>query len=81
MKKQISERAVFLRLNRKLAKQNIVLKKCRPSNQFYGQLGDYYAIDLNTNTITTHHVDLEQWARDKGALKPFEEIQSDKEVK
>lgn len=75
MKAKISERALVARIRRKLAKDGEALKSCRMDSRWYSDLGDWYVVDLNTNSIIAQHCDLERLGREVGALKPFEELE------
>lgn len=70
----ISERAVLARINRKLKPDNKQLKKCKADSQGYGELGDYYEVDLNLNAVTATHVDLQQRGTEMKVLADFEQI-------
>ncbi len=70
----VSERAILARINRKLAKSEQVVKKCRTDSRWYGECGNYYAIDLRTNCIQAKHIDLEDWAKELDVIEPFEEV-------
>jgi hypothetical protein len=70
----VSERAILARINRKLAKDQEVLRKCRRDNRSYHQLGDYYRIDVRCNGVVEMDVPLETIAKDLEVLKPWEEI-------
>lgn len=73
MQKTVSERALMARINRKLDEDGEKLKKARQSEQ--AELGNYYVVSENQNTVTAHGIDdLEAWARDLGVLKPFETL-------
>lgn len=70
----ITTRAVFQRLNRALAKDLRVLKKCRESSRWHRDLGDYYIIDADRNSIVDTHVDLEKLAKQMKLIQPFEKV-------
>jgi len=72
MKSQVSERAVLARINRKLKKDDIIVKKCRESSRAYLDLGDYYSVDFYHNRIIDMHIDLAQLAKDASVLAPWE---------
>lgn len=72
----ISERALLARINRKLKQDNEQLRKCKVDSRGYGELGDYYAIDLNRNTVTATHVDLSKWGKEMKVLADFEVLES-----
>ncbi|CRI63748.1 conserved hypothetical protein [Thiocapsa sp. KS1] len=75
-KKPVSERALFARLSRRLAKDGDILKKCRFDSRWYGDFGNYYIVD-SRNAISATHVDLEGWAREMGVLQPWERLEDD----
>jgi hypothetical protein len=69
----VTERALFQRINRKLAHENEQLKTCR-GGQWENELGRYYVVDLNRNSITASDVDPEALGRELGVLARWEEI-------
>lgn len=76
-KKPVSARALLARINRRLAKDGQQMKTCPERSQWHNELGSYYIVDLDTNTIQTRGViDLEEWTRQymDGVLKPFETL-------
>ncbi|WP_299591711.1 hypothetical protein [uncultured Microbulbifer sp.] len=74
MKVQVSERALLRRINRRLEDKLEEVCKCAESSQWHSDLGDYYCVDQNLNTVIAQHIDLEAWGRELGALKPHEEM-------
>ena len=72
-KVQITERALVQRLNRKLAKENELLRAGRGERD----LGRYFVVDTRRNLIVRKDVDLESLARDIGAIAPWEELGSE----
>lgn len=75
-KVKVSERALAARINRKLKPDMEALRKCR-SEKWVKDLGYYYTIDLGKNCILDRHIQLENFGRELGALKPFEELEWD----
>jgi len=73
-KVSVSERALLGRINRRLAKDEEVLKKCRPDSRWYHDLGAYYGVGVRTNSICYQHIDLEEFGRELGVLRPFEAL-------
>lgn len=67
----VSEKALISRINRRLAHGGTVLKKTR-GQRWRSSVGDFYEID--GNTIVSTHVDLEDWARELGVLRPSERL-------
>ena len=47
----VSEKAIFGRINRVLAKKSLVLKKTRLRSLSLGTLGRYYILDTRTNMV------------------------------
>jgi hypothetical protein len=72
-KVKVSERAVFLRVQRKLKANGEMIKKCRPTSKWYNDLGEYYIID-ERNFIARKNVDLEECAKQYGCIAKHEEI-------
>jgi hypothetical protein len=70
----VTMRAILQRLNRRLAHDNQVLKAAR--GRYDSALGPYYAVSLQTNTITAQHVDPVAWAQEFGLLQPWETVES-----
>lgn len=67
MHQQISERALFARVNRVLAIENQQLHACRHDSRFFSTLGRYYVTDVHSNTIICHGIyDLNSLAEDVG---------------
>jgi hypothetical protein len=72
----VSLRAVIQRLNRKLAADDEVLKKAR-GQRWQSDLGDYYIVNANNNMLVGGHINPEEEARERGVLKPYEEVVDD----
>ncbi len=72
-KMPVSERAIIQRINRKL-KPDLEAVKVARSERMRLDVGQFYVIDYRMNAIIHHDVDLEQWGRDLGVLKPWEEV-------
>jgi len=68
----VSGRAALQRINRALAAGGTVLRACKQSSRWYRELGNFYEVDLPTNSITAKHVELEPWARELKVLKDYE---------
>lgn len=77
-KKPVNARALLARINRRLAKDGQQMKTCPERSQWHNELGSYYIVDLDTNTIVVKQIDdLEGWTRKEmdGVLKPFEALE------
>ena len=73
----ISERALMQRLNRKLGKEQLALKKTREDSRAWSNLGDFYVLDIHTNSIADSKltvVDLERMGREHKVLADFEAL-------
>lgn len=75
-KKPVTERALFARLSRRLAKDGEILKKCRFDSRWYNDFGSYYTVN-QFNAISATHMDLEDWARELGVMQPWERLEHD----
>lgn len=76
-KKTVSERAVIARINRALAKDGEALRKTRNDSRWLNDLGHYYIIDANLNTITAQHISLSELGRELNVLKPWEVVEGE----
>jgi hypothetical protein len=74
MKRTVSTRAVEQRVDRALNKEGAMLRKSRPRDQFHQQA--YLVISTTENCNIGEFDDLEDFAREKGALKPWEALAS-----
>ncbi|MCK6490047.1 MAG: hypothetical protein L6R48_17300 [Planctomycetes bacterium] len=75
MKKPLTLRALLARLNRALAKEEMVLRACRADSKWHDELGDYYLVNLRSNDISAKRVDPLDLAKEKGVIKPFEKLE------
>lgn len=71
----VSKRALFQRIARKLEKYGEALKSTR-GDRWRADLGDHYIIDMSRNVIVAAHIDLEEYGREIGALRDYEELES-----
>jgi hypothetical protein len=72
VKIRLSKRALSQRINRHLKKQNEYLCACRENWRGYTTVGDHYVIDTSLNAIVHKHVNIEDFAREIGVIKPYE---------
>ena len=70
----VSVRAIIQRLNRKLKEKGQILKATRDGSAAEVDMGKYYIIDIDRNILMYHHTDLENCARNNGALAEWEAI-------
>ena len=69
----VTRRAVMQRVNRKLGQRNEALRAWRTSSNEYS-VGDLYHLDFAANAVLDVNVNLEPFAREVGALQPWEDI-------
>jgi hypothetical protein len=72
-KAPVSRRALFQRVNRKLAKEGLALKKTSGQRARI-DLGEYFLIDTKRNTAVERHIDLAKFATKHGVLEPWERL-------
>jgi len=72
----VSEKAIFGRINRVLAKKSLVLKKTRLRSRSLDTLGRYYILDTRTNMLVDSHFPLERYAKDLGVLSGHEWLEA-----
>jgi hypothetical protein len=70
----ISERSLVRRINRKLADDDQALRMARGESA-KRHVGEFYVVDTRRNFIVSKHIDLVMFAREMGALKPWEQVQ------
>lgn len=72
LKKPVTLRSLTERINRKLKRDNKKLVKnalgCRV------QLGEFAVVDMNSNTLSSLHVNVPQLARELGVFKEWETL-------
>lgn len=68
----VSERALFSRINRVLLKDGETIRRCRTDSRSYHNLGSYYTVDFSRNAVVDSMIDLEEYGREIGVLRPFE---------
>jgi hypothetical protein len=73
----VQTRALLARVNRHLVKQGEVLRATRGEGIARQEFGAYYRLDTHNNLVVDKHVDLEELARQLGALKPYERVVND----
>jgi len=72
-KMQVSLWAVIQRINRILAQKNKLLLESN-GNKEKSDNGDWYIMDTKTKTIIARNCEIEELAREIGALKPNETV-------
>ena len=68
----VTTRAIIQRINRKLRREDKMLKK--PRGAWTYDLGDYYIVDIRRNLLDDVRVDPETLARELGVLQDYEEV-------
>lgn len=69
----VSERALMARINRKLRKDLSALRKTRGGCAQI-ELGDFYVVDYELNSVTDTFVDIEDLGRELGVLRHYERL-------
>jgi hypothetical protein len=84
MKVPVTERALMQRVNRKLAKEDQMIRKSRPFYDhgsrtpiFDQNTGEFFRINTARNWLVEGHVDLEVLARELGVLAAWEELRGE----
>lgn len=75
MRKPITERALLARVNRKLKKEFLSVKRCHWDSKWFNELGRYYTVNELANRIEDKHINLEVLAKEYGAIKPYEVLE------
>lgn len=75
MKAPITERALVARIDRHLAKEGERLRRGRQGTRVGAELGSFYIVSQNTNTITANNCDLVTLARELDLLADWEELE------
>jgi len=73
---KVTRNALEKRIRRSLKARGLRLRKTRPGTRRHQDLGLYYVDDPLRNTIVAHHTDIEDMARDLGAIESYEEVQA-----
>jgi len=73
----VTERALFARIDRKLAKDGERLRRCKEDSRAFSELGALYIVNVNSNTITAKSCDLEKLGREIGVLSDWEVLEAD----
>ena len=75
MQVPVSMRALLLRINRKLKKEQQVLKTLR-GDRYERDLGRYYTVNVADNRIAATHVDPTVLGRELGCIHGDEHVQT-----
>jgi hypothetical protein len=75
VKKQVTQKDLVALINRRLAYRGEILKKCARSSWWHMSLGDYFLIDVQSDSVIDTDTDLEKLARKTGALNNWEELE------
>jgi len=71
-KVKVSERTLFARVSRKLAEDEITLRRCDKKSPLFSELGEIYEIDTGTEVVLGKHINLGEYAKALGLIKPNE---------
>jgi hypothetical protein len=72
-KVSVSLRAVLARINRKIKDDDLMIKTARGMTDRVN-VGDYYVLNCRLNGVVKRDVDPEDYAREVGALKSWEQV-------
>tara|TARA_B100001059_G_scaffold212378_2_gene227370 strand:+ start:390 stop:620 length:231 start_codon:yes stop_codon:yes gene_type:complete len=75
MKAKLTERALFARVDRKLQKEGERLRRNREGTRAHDELGSYYVVASDRNTIEATNIDLQKLAKELGVLADWEELE------
>jgi hypothetical protein len=70
----VSERALILRINRKLKRDGKVMKIARSDSRAEQAYGRYFIVDVDRNQATDADCDLAALGRDLGVLHDYESV-------
>jgi hypothetical protein len=70
----VSRRAVERRLCRRMAAENLVLRRCSPRSRWHSFLGDYYTVSTVVGAVFDTHQDLADLALDYGVIGERQQI-------
>lgn len=70
----VTEKALYQRINRKLAADGEKLKRARGAN-VETALGEYFVVDIYRNAVMHTHIDLEDYGRELDVLAEWEALQ------
>ena len=74
----VAAQALAARVNRPLARQGLMLRKTiKTDAQALKEVGEYFVFDVRRNRIAETHIDLEDYARQLGVLRPNECLERD----
>lgn len=69
----VSKKALIARINRRLAKDDEMLRTLRGERDRHN-LGDHYVVDVTRNLVVRKYVDLVDLGREIGALRGWERL-------
>ncbi|HTV96619.1 MAG TPA: hypothetical protein VME42_11455 [Steroidobacteraceae bacterium] len=72
----VSEAALIKRLDRRLSRDDLGIRRCREDSRAYHDLGRYYVKNVIRNFIVWKDIDLEDLGREFDVLQPCERLQS-----
>jgi hypothetical protein len=75
VKKQVTQKDLVALINHRLVFRGEILKKCAKSSWWHNSLGDYFLIDVQSDSVIDTNTDLVKLARKIGALNNWEELE------
>lgn len=73
----VTGRALYQRINRKLAHEAERLCAARPGTREYAELGPYYVVSNQTSAVVAWHCDLAKLWRELGVMAEQEQLQEE----
>ena len=70
----VGERALLARINRKLAADELRIRKNREGSRAEQDMGVYFMLNTHINGAVEYHVNLEETGRELGVLQAWEEV-------
>ena len=72
--KQVSDRAIMKRLNRKYGSLGAQFKKGRLNSRSFKYTGKYYLLKLKSNAIIKTYDNIEELGKELGVLQDYEQV-------
>ncbi|MBY0279979.1 hypothetical protein K2Z84_31980 [Candidatus Binatia bacterium] len=73
----VTKDALIKRVNRRLAPECLMLRVARGDGMVLREYGRHYVVDLCRNQVERADVDVEEYARELGVMKDWEQMRED----
>lgn len=74
---KVTKGALIARINRKLAPEYLKLRVTRGDGIVFREYGRHYVVDLCRNQVEHADVDVEEYARELGVMRKWEQMRED----